>query len=265
MSRQARITVANGVYHVTSRGNGAQMIFDAPAEKSRMVDLLAETATKMNWSVYAWCIMGNHYHFLVSTPENNLSEGMHDVNTSYGETYNRARQRHGHVFQDRFYSILIAEDSHLLEAARYVVLNPVRAGLVATPEEWPWSSYASAVLGVRSRVTLSDRELMGMFAVDDFEARRLYGAFVHEGIGLAKPQILRSGSYQWRLETATRPAGTMRQAGQRRHNAPEHDTIMRVAALRERGLSLRDIASTLGISHMTASRYLAAVTEEPRL
>jgi len=265
MSRQARISVADGVYHVTTHGNGAQMIFDTPDEKWHMVDLLGETATKMHWSVYGWCIMGNHYHFLVKTPENNLSEGMHDINTSYGETYNRVRERHGHVFQDRFYSILIAEDSHLLEVARYVVLNPVRAQLVAAPEEWPWSSYASAVLGVRSRVAMDDRELMGMFATDEAEARRLYGAFVHEGIGLAKPGILLTGrSRRWLEAAGCADRATCRPVKRPRNTAGD-DTMSRVAALHERGLSLREIALVVGVSHMTVKRYLATITEEVRL
>src|SRR5450756_1359329 len=141
MSRQARIRIPDGVYHVTTHGDGDMMIFEGPSEKWRLVDLLAGTAEKFDWAMYAWCVMGNHYHFLLKTPEDNLSEGMHHINMSYGEWYNKSRGRHGHVFQDRFFSILITQDSHLLEASRYVVLNPLRVGLVAALQEWPWSSY----------------------------------------------------------------------------------------------------------------------------
>ena len=153
MSRQARIRIPDGVYHVTTHGDGDMMIFEGPSEKWRLLDLLADTAEELDWAMYAWCVMGNHYHFLLKTPEDNLSEGMHHINMSYGEWYNKSRGRHGHVFQDRFFSILITEDSHLLEASRYVVLNPLRAGLVTAPQEWRWSSYSTAVLGALSRFT----------------------------------------------------------------------------------------------------------------
>ena len=159
------------------------MIFEGSSEKWRLLDLLADTAEELDWAMYAWCVMGNHYHFLLKTPQDNLSEGMHHINMSYGEWYNKSRGRHGHVFQDRFFSILITEDSHLLEASRYVVLNPLRVGLVAAPQEWPWSSYSTAVLGVRSRVSLTDRELMGMFSQQEAESRELYRDLFRQASG----------------------------------------------------------------------------------
>lgn len=150
MSRQARIRIADGVYHVTTHGNGDMMIFEQPSEKWQLLDLLVDTAKEYDWAMYAWCVMGNHYHFLLKTPDNNLSEGMHHINMSYGEWYNKSRGRHGHVFQDRFFSIMITEDSHLLEASRYVVLNPLRASLVTAVHEWPWSSYGAGCALSRS-------------------------------------------------------------------------------------------------------------------
>jgi hypothetical protein len=109
--------------------------------------------------------MGNHYHFLLKTPEENLSEGMHHINMSYGEWYNKSRGRHGHVFQDRFFSILITEDSHLLEASRYVVLNPLRVGLVTTPQEWRWSSCGTAVLAAANAIVSAEMVLAGVDSV----------------------------------------------------------------------------------------------------
>ena len=85
--------------------------------------------------------MGNHYHVLVETPEPNLSRGMHQLNGTYTQHFNRRHERVGHLFQGRFHSILVEKDAHLLELIRYVVLNPVRAGMVSRPEEWDWSNY----------------------------------------------------------------------------------------------------------------------------
>lgn len=261
MSRQARIRIPDGVYHVTTHGDGDMMIFEGPSEKWRLVDLLAGTAEKFDWAMYAWCVMGNHYHFLLKTPEDNLSEGMHHINMSYGEWYNKSRGRHGHVFQDRFFSILITQDSHLLEASRYVVLNPLRVGLVAAPQEWPWSSYSTAVLGVPSRVSLRDRELMGMFSQQEAESRELYREFVQAGIGLKKPEVLLTGrARRWAQSSDYAQSGSGQNAARRkpvRGLAPDMTEISRVASLHQQGLTLREIAAALGISHMTVRRYLA--------
>jgi len=269
MSRQARIRIPDGVYHVTTHGNGDMMIFEGSSEKWRLLDLLADTAEELDWAMYAWCVMGNHYHFLLKTPEDNLSEGMHHINMSYGEWYNKSRGRHGHVFQDRFFSILITEDSHLLEASRYVVLNPLRVGLVAAPQEWPWSSYSTTVLGARSRVSLKDRELMGMFSQQEAESRELYREFVQVGIGLKKPEVLLTGrARRWAKSSDYAQSEGGQNVPRRkpvRGLAPDMTEISRVASLRQQGLTLREIAAALGISHMTVRRYLARDSEGTRL
>jgi REP element-mobilizing transposase RayT len=269
MSRQARIRIPDGVYHVTTHGDGDMMIFEGSSEKWRLLDLLADTAKKLDWAMYAWCVMGNHYHFLLKTPEDNLSEGMHHINMMYGEWYNNARERHGHVFQDRFFSILITQDSHLLEASRYVVLNPLRAGLVAAPQEWPWSSYSTAVLGVPSRVSLKDQELMRVFSQQEVESRDLYRGFVHAGIGLKKPGVLLTGrARRWTQSDDDAYSESGLDAGRRkpvRGLTPGMTEISRVASLHQQGLTLREIAAALGISHMTVRRYLARDAERTRL
>jgi REP element-mobilizing transposase RayT len=245
------------------------MIFEGSSEKWRLLDLLADTAEELDWAMYAWCVMGNHYHFLLKTPEDNLSEGMHHINMSYGEWYNKSRGRHGHVFQDRFFSILITEDSHLLEASRYVVLNPLRVGLVAAPQEWPWSSYSTAVLGAPSRVSLKDRELMGMFSQQEPESRELYREFVQVGIGLKKPEVLLTGrARRWAKSSDYAQSEGGQNVPRRkpvRGLAPDMTEISRVASLRQQGLTLREIAAALGISHMTVRRYLARDSEGTRL
>ena len=269
MSRKARIRIPDGVYHVTTHGDGDMMIFEGSSEKWRLLDLLADTAEGLNWSMYAWCIMGNHYHFLLKTPEDNLSEGMHHLNMSYGEWYNKAQGRHGHVFQDRIFSILITQDSHLLEASRYVVLNPLRAGLVSVLQQWPWSSYSAAVLGVPSRVPLRDSELMGVFGQQETTARELYREFVQAGIGLKKPDSLLTGRARRWVESRDRAQARLGEDTVRRKlvpgQTPDMFEISRVVGLHRQGMSLRAIASALGMSHTTARRYLSREPEKTEL
>jgi len=269
MSRQARIRIPDGVYHVTTHGDGDMMVFEGPSEKWRLLDLLADIAKKLDWAMYAWCVMGNHYHFLLKTPEDNLSEGMHHINMTYGEWYNKVRERHGHVFQDRFFSILITQDSHLLEASRYVVLNPLRAGLVAAPQEWPWSSYSTAVLGTPSTVPLRDHELMSMFSGEETGSRELYREFVHAGIGLTKPDVLLTGRARRWVESRDRAQAGLGEDAVRRKlvtgQTPDVFEISRVVSLHQQGMSLRAIADALGISHTTVSRYLSRDAENTQL
>lgn len=262
MGRRARVRIPGGVYHVTTHGDGDMMIFEGPAEKRRILNLVAETAAELDWAMYAWCVMGNHYHLLLKTPDNNLSEGMHHVNTSYGEWYNKVRGRHGHVFRDRFFSILITQDSHFLEASRYVVLNPLRAGLVAAPQEWPWSSYSAAALGAPSPISLKDQELMRMFSRQEGESREVYRAFVQAGIGLMKPDVLLTGkARKWAQRTGQAPSQSGDAAASCKpvtRQTPDLADASTVIRLRQEGMSLRAIAATLGMSHMTVRRYLAA-------
>jgi REP element-mobilizing transposase RayT len=88
--------------------------------------------------------MDNHYHLLIQTPDGNLSKGMRQLNGVYTQISNRRHRRVGHLFQGRFKAILVDGDAYLLELARYVVLNPVRAGMVKRPEHWAWSSYRAS-------------------------------------------------------------------------------------------------------------------------
>ncbi len=146
MSRPLRIELSGGVYHVTSRGDGREDIFWDDADREAWLALLGEVCERFNWRCHAWCQMTNHYHLVIETPEGNLSQGMRQLNGVYTQSFNRRHRRVGHVFQGRYKAILVEKDSYLLELARYVVLNPVRAGMVRDAEDWPWSSHP-AMLG----------------------------------------------------------------------------------------------------------------------
>lgn len=141
MARRTRIQFPGAIYHVTSRGDRQEPIFDDEHDRSMMLDVLAATVERYKISVLSYCLMGNHYHFVLSTPEANLAQAMHYLNGVYTQKYNRRHDTCGHVFQGRYYANLVDRDEYLIAACRYVELNPVRACLVKEPEEWAWSSY----------------------------------------------------------------------------------------------------------------------------
>ena len=142
MSRPLRIEFPNALYHVTARGDRREDIFEDDEDRRMFLSTLARVVTQFNWICHAWCLMDNHYHLLIQTPDGNLSKGMRQLNGIYTQAGNRRHRRVGHLFQGRFKAVLVDSDAYLLEVSRYVVLNPVRAGTVKKPGAWPWSTKA---------------------------------------------------------------------------------------------------------------------------
>ena len=142
MARPLRIEFSGAVYHVTSRGNAREDIYLDDTDRAMFLGVLAEVINCFDWRCHAYCLMGNHYHVLIETPEPTLSKGMRQLNGVYTQRFNRRHDRVRHVFQGRYKVILVKRDSYLKELARYVVLNPVRAKRVQHPSDRPWSSYA---------------------------------------------------------------------------------------------------------------------------
>ena len=134
MSHPIRIEFPDALYHVTARGDRREDIFDDDQDRQTFLATLEQVINQFNWTCYAWCLMDNHYHLLIQTPDGNLSKGMRQLNGVYTQASNRRHRRVGHLFQGRFKAILVDRDAYLLELARYVVLNPVRAGMVKKPE-----------------------------------------------------------------------------------------------------------------------------------
>jgi putative transposase len=136
---------------------------------------------------HAYCLMDNHYHIMLETPDANLSIGMRQLNGVYTQRYNRRHYRTGHLFEGRFKAILVQKDSYLLELCRYVVLNPVRAGLAEKPELWRWSSYqATAGLWKEPRYLTTDW-ILALFGSKKTVARRQFRKFVQEGLDRETP------------------------------------------------------------------------------
>jgi putative transposase len=182
MSRPLRILLPGGLYHVTSRGNRLEPIFVDGADRAAWLDVLAQVCRRANWRIHAWCQMGNHYHLLVETPEANLPSGMRQLNGVFTQRLNRARGRCGHVFQGRYHAVLIERQTHLLEVARYMVLNPVRAKWVDSAEKWQWSSYLSTIGSRPSPTWLETTWTLAQFGLRRSEAISRYIAFVDAGI-----------------------------------------------------------------------------------
>jgi putative transposase len=130
---------------------------------------------RYNWICHAYCLMGNHYHLLIETPDANLSQGMRQLNGIYTQKFNRRHGRVGHVFQGRFKSVLVEKDSYLLELCRYIVLNPVRARIVTHPEDYPWSSFTFTAGSGKSPEFLSTDWVLAQFGRNRKEARKRYG------------------------------------------------------------------------------------------
>ena len=115
------------MYHLTSRGNAGGAIYLDNEDRELFLAVLSSVVARFNWRLYAYCLMSNHYHLLVETPQPNLSRGMRQLNGVYTQRFNRRRDLSGHLFQGRFKAILVERDNYLLELARYVVLNPIRS------------------------------------------------------------------------------------------------------------------------------------------
>jgi putative transposase len=148
MARPLRLEHAGALWHVTSRGNERRAIFRDDRDRNFFLAVLAESVDLFAWRLHAYVLMGNHYHLLLETPEPNLSRGMHRLNAIYSQSFNRRHERAGHLMQGRFKAILVEKERHLLELVRYLVLNPVRAGMVEEVGAWPWSNYR-ATAGLR--------------------------------------------------------------------------------------------------------------------
>ena len=141
MGRGPRILLPGGIYHVTCRGTGPIAIYRDDVDRVRFLNRLDVVERRLGWLRRALCLMGTHFHYLVETPEPNLSQGMHQLKGLYAQLFNRRHRRVGVLFESRFHAKLIESDEQLAATRDYIAANPVRAGLCTRPEDWPWSWY----------------------------------------------------------------------------------------------------------------------------
>jgi REP element-mobilizing transposase RayT len=178
MVRPLRLEFPGALYHLTSRGNNKQNIFLNHADRRVFLDIFSRVVKDTNWLCHSYCLLKNHYHLLVETPEENLSIGMRNLNGIYSQAFNKKYDRVGHVVQGRFGSRLIQEEKHLYEVSRYIVLNPVKDGFVERPEQWIWSSYRATIGFVPEPSFLKTELFLNMFGTTRSEAREEYRRFV---------------------------------------------------------------------------------------
>ena len=274
MARPLRIEFPGALYHVTSRGDRREPIFEDDEDRLKFMDVLAEVVKRFNWVCHVFCLMTNHYHLVVETPEGNLSKGMRQLNGMFTQASNRRHKRVGHIFQGRFKGILVNKDSYLLELARYVVLNPVRAGMVKHPKEYPWSSYGMMVGYVQTPSWLAADGVLALFGTRRAEARRRYAQFVAEGVGketvwseLRQQIYLGNEKFVQRMQRKTALQGdelTVPRA-QRRAPAPSlaavekkcRDRNSAIVAAYDTGVySYREIAEYFGLHLATIGRIV---------
>jgi len=183
VARSLRIQYPGAYYHVTSRGNEQKDVFKSRKDREKFFSYLESATERYGARIHCYCLMSNHYHLLMETPEGNLSQIMRHINGAYTTYFNVKRRRVGHLFQGRYKAILVEADRHAKELSRYIHLNPVRAGMVARPEEHVWSTYR-AFIGQGPTPGWVRRDfILGYFAPNVTSAQQRYRKFVEDLLG----------------------------------------------------------------------------------
>jgi len=189
MSRPLRLAFEGACYHITSRGNRRDKIFLSNNDKEVFIEKLNETLNKYSFICHAYCLMDNHYHLFIKTPNGNISEGMHHLNTSYTNWFKARHKIVGVIFQGRYKSILIDEDNYAVQLTTYIHLNPVRARVVKKPEQYIWSSHLDYLGKKKSLDNMNNDFVLKQFNRDNKKAREKYVSFIRENIDMENPII----------------------------------------------------------------------------
>lgn len=181
MARPLRIEFAGAYYHVTARGNARADIYLNDQDRLAFLQLLGKVCAQYDWCCHAYCLMTNHYHLVIETGDASLSKGMRQLNGIYTQSFNRTHRRVGHVFQGRFQAILVDHNAYLLEVIRYVLLNPVRAGMTRTVGQYPWGSYRAMIGKAEVPAWLALDRVLTHFGDCQQLARRKFVEFIRDG------------------------------------------------------------------------------------
>jgi REP element-mobilizing transposase RayT len=195
MPRQARLDAPETLHHVMVRGLERRVIFRDDVDRADFVARLATVAEQGAWTVYAWALLPNHAHLLVRTGTRPLARSMRSLLTGYAGAFNRRHKRAGHLFQNRYKSIVVEAEAYLLELVRYLHLNPLRAKVVPdlrTLDRYPWTGH-SAVFGTVPRPWQDTRTILAQFGRTGPRARKAYRAFVAAGIPQGQRPELQGG------------------------------------------------------------------------
>ena len=286
MARPLRIEYDGALYHVTSRGNERKAIFKDSSDREEFLRILSQVAERFHWLCHAYCLMHNHYHLVIETPDGNLSKGMRQLNGVYTQAFNRRRRRVGHLFQGRFKGILVQKESYFLEVCRYVVLNPVRARAVKQPREWAWSSYRATSGEASIPKFLTVEEILGHFGQRHGPAQHKYREYVREGIGgntiweqLEAQVLLGVEGFAEALRGHVTGKQTIREIpkGQRLLGRPGLKKLMEgvgkdkakrdrliAKAVTAHGYSQMEVAQHLKLHYSTISRLIKSAAEQQR-
>ena len=184
MARPLRLEFPGAVWHVTNRGVEQRSIYGDDLDRIHFLQLVENVIDEYRWQLRAYTLMTNHYHLFFRTPDTNLSHGMKDLDGDYASYFNARYRRTGHLFQGRFGGQLVDSETYLLSLTRYIVLNPVRAGMVETPGEWRWSSYRATAGLAAAPHWIDHGPILDAFNADDWNnAMHEYRDFVAAGIG----------------------------------------------------------------------------------
>ena len=196
MSRPLRIEYPGAVYHITARANGRQQLFTSTEDASYFIKLLAREIAQQRWICYAYCLLEDHYHLAIETPEANLGRGMGRLNMAYSQWFGRQHDQPGHLFHGRYKSIILQKERHLLEVCRHVVLNPVRLQAVNRADQWKWSSYRPLAFLKTLPFRLDSDWLFAQFGSNTSDPASAWRKYVTEGIERPSPwDNLRAGQY----------------------------------------------------------------------
>lgn len=182
MPRLNRLDYSGAFHHIMSRGNRKMDIFKVPDDRAFFLKLCSIAAKRYNISFYSICLMTNHYHFIVKSNSGRISLAMQYINGCYAQYFNRKYNLSGHLFQGRFKAVIIRENSHLLEATRYILLNPVRADIVSRPEQYHWSSYNTIIKHTDEFKSFTYNKILSLFnnKIENFIS------FINDGIDNCK-------------------------------------------------------------------------------
>lgn len=276
MARPLRLEFPGALYHVTARGDRREPIFEDEADREELLAIFEHALERFDAVCLAYCLMPNHYHFVLETRRANLSRLMRHVNGVYTQRYNRRHGKVGHLFQGRFKAVLVDRDPYLLEVCRYVDLNPVRGKLVRRPQDWRWSSYRAHV-GLSGRAPwLSSATLLQQLAHTEARGQKRYAEFVAQGrdvrlwdLALRGQIYLGDEQFVKKLQSRRKGKGESREVPRaQRRSAPQplrsyiggaggRDSGI-VRAYREGGYTQTAIAKALGMSVSRISRIIAS-------
>lgn len=189
MARKPRIEFEGALYHVVTRGNQRQRVFKGRDDYERYLKILETYKIQYHYFLYAYVLMGNHVHLLIETKETPLSKIIQGINQSYTIYFNKRYRMVGHLFQGRYKAILCEKDAYLLSLVKYIHLNPIRARVVKSLEEYPWSSHRYYVRKVKNEGFVDTEQVLKIFSESKGKARRLYWDYMAGRDGVKREDV----------------------------------------------------------------------------